>query len=168
MCISVRRLARYALLCLTLLGALLLCRWAGLQSGAVSAALSDLSGEQLAEQRALLASYGWEVGEAPTCDSVTLPEAFPSSYDGYLAVQAECGFHLEDYAGQTLLRCTWQVNNYPGWPDGVYADLLTLDGAVVGGDVRSSQLDGFLQSLRYPVTSAASPPDAQSDGYRSS
>lgn len=151
-----------------LTGALLFCRWAGLRGGAIPADLPALSEAQLSEQRALLASYGWEAEGLPTCDSVTLPEKFPESYDAYLAVQAECGFRLEEYAGKTLLRCTWTVRNYPGWPDGVYADLLTLDGVVVGGDIRSSQLDGFLQSLRYPVTSPGALPDAQSDDYRSS
>lgn len=150
MCVSVRPPVRRLLLCITLLGALCLCWWAGSLSTPASGAAPSLSEAALQNQRALLSDYGWEVAPSPTCEWVTLPDPFPPSYEEYLRLQSACGFSLGDHAGETVLRCTYPVLNYPGWDNGVYADLLVLEGTVIGGDIRSAQLDGFLQSLHYP------------------
>lgn len=147
MCASIRLPIRRLLLCLALLGALYLCWWAGARNTPAS---SVLNGAALQNQLTLLSAYGWEVDPEPTCETITLPEEFPPGYDSYLALQAECGYDLAPYAGATVSRYTYPVRNYPGWESGIYADLLVLDGTVIGGDIRSSQLDGFMQSLWYP------------------
>lgn len=136
-----------------LLAALALCRYGGIQNHAATANanLAYPTLTELEAQRTLLASYGWEVSATPTCEQVTLPDQFTEEYDSYLRIQAECGFSLQDYAGKTVQRCTYQILNYPGEEPYVYADLLVLDGEVIGGDVRSSQMDGFMQSLLFPA-----------------
>ena len=47
----------------------------------------------------------------------------------------------------TLVRCTYRIANYPAGSDTIYADLLLWQEQVIGGDLRSASLDGFLTSL---------------------
>ena len=68
----------------------------------------------------------------------------------YLDLQLEAGLDLSDDLGSTVTRYTFEILNYPTGEQGVLADLLVRDGAVVGGDVRTSGLDGFLHSLNRP------------------
>lgn len=152
MVFSVRQAARSTIACAAVILALLLCWWAGTIASTEAAAQPTLPTlAEIEAQRAFLEGYGWEVGQQPTCDYVSLPAAFTSEYDEYLALQARCGFTLTDYAGETVLRCTYEVLNYPGAAQYVYADLLTCDGEIIGGDIRSSALDGFMHSLYYPT-----------------
>lgn len=142
---------RKLLFCVALVAALFLCWWAGqLNTTASSVTANFPTLAELESQRSLLSGYGWEVSQQPTCDQIALPEEFSQEYDSYLALQTECGFPLSEYAGKTVLRCTYEVLNYPGAEQHVYADLLVSDGQVIGGDIRSSQLDGFMHSLRFP------------------
>ncbi len=152
MVFSIRQAGRRALACADVLLALLLCWRAGALAPTDAAAQPALpSLTEVEAQRAFLEGYGWKVGQQPTCDYVSLPAVFTGEYDEYLALQERCGFTLTDYAGATVLRCTYEVLNYPGAAQYVYADLLTSDGAIIGGDIRSSALDGFMHSLYYPT-----------------
>ena len=70
--------------------------------------------------------------------------------EGYLALQREAGFDLSDDMGQTVTRYTFAVTNYPTGETGILADLLVRNGEVVGGDIRSTALNGFLHGLVQP------------------
>lgn len=96
-----------------------------------------------------LQGFGWEVTAAPTAS-----EVFALSGDlspSYLAIQQEAGFDLSDDMGWMVTRYTFQVLNYPTGESGILADVLVRDGAVVGGDIRTSDLDGFMHSLVMPA-----------------
>lgn len=97
-----------------------------------------------------LSSFGWKTSGLVSQDQVTLPETFGSSYADFLALQKEAGFHLAPYAGKTVTRYTYEIKNYPVGSDIVYADLMVYNHVIIGGDVRSSSLDGFMSSLVYP------------------
>lgn len=121
----------------------------------ISGRLTDAAPVSAAGQEAqlvqYLAAYGWEVdSSSAVTEEVTLPETFGAAYDSYLACQHACGFALENYAGKTVLRWTCPVTNYPTGEGAVYADLLLLEGEVIGGDIRCAELAGFLQSLAFP------------------
>lgn len=126
---------------------LVLCTISGRLTDAAPASASG----QDAELVQYLASYGWEVDSSgAVVEEVTLPETFDASYDSYLACQHACGFAPEDYAGKTVLRWTYPVTNYPTGEGAVYADLLLLEGEIIGGDIRCAELAGFIQSLTFP------------------
>ena len=72
------------------------------------------------------------------------------SYQDYLALQSQQGFDLEKYAGKRVKRYTYEVLNYPTGETGVQANLLIRKNTVVGGEVLSPQLDGFLHGLAQP------------------
>lgn len=98
-----------------------------------------------------LSAYGWQVSEEPIAtQELLIPEEMDESYAEYLALQAEQGFNLEKYAGKRVKRYTYEVFNYPSGETGVQANLLIHKNTVVGGEVLSPRLDGFLHGLAMP------------------
>ena len=98
-----------------------------------------------------LNSYGWEVVEEPLAtQELLIPAEMDASYDEYLALQAEQGFDLAKYAGKRAKRYTYEITNYPSGEAGVQANLLIYKNTVIGGEVLSPQLDGFLHGLSKP------------------
>lgn len=105
---------------------------------------------------AYLQALGWQVGKEPAAvEDVLIPKTFDASYDEYLALQADMGFSLPDYAGKTVKRYTYAVENYPGLRENIWVSLLVHKRTVIGGEVFCSQGDGFTQSLRYPIQQSA-------------
>ena len=100
---------------------------------------------------AYLEHYGWQVGAEPAAtEELLIPEEFDDSYAEYLALQSNQGFDLEKYAGKRVKRYTYEILNYPTGESGVIANLLIYKNTVVGGEVLSPQLDGFLHGLNMP------------------
>ena len=79
-----------------------------------------------------------------------IPQEFDETYEQYNQLQKEQGFDLERFKGQRVKVYTYQILNYPDHPDNILAHLLICDWKVVGGDVCSTQLDGFMQGLDQP------------------
>ncbi len=98
-----------------------------------------------------LEGFGWEVAPTPvSTEDFTLDAQLSQDY---LALQQEAGFDLSDDLGCVVTRYTFEILNYPTGEQGVLADLLVRDGVIVGGDVRTSGLEGFLHSLNRPTES---------------
>ena len=96
------------------------------------------------------AGLGWEVDpESESERDVVIPETFDEIFESYNALQKKAGFDLEDYKGKTVKKYTYQILNYPSAEkdDIIKADLLVLDGKVIGGDIYSPRLDGFIIGL---------------------
>ena len=98
-----------------------------------------------------LSAYGWQVSPQPLASQeLLIPEEMDESYDEYLALQTEQGFDLAKYAGKQVKRYTYEITNYPSGEQGVQANLLLYKNTVIGGEVLSPQLDGFLHGLAMP------------------
>ena len=103
---------------------------------------------------AYLEGYGWQVLEEPLAtEELLIPEEMDESYDDYLALQASQGFDLEQYAGRRVKRYTYEITNYPTGEAGVQANLMLYRNTVIGGEVLSPQMDGFLHGLSMPAGS---------------
>lgn len=104
-----------------------------------------------ADRIAYLGEHGWQVKEEPLAtQELIIPKEFDESYIDYLTLQSEQGFDLETYAGKRVKRYTYEITNYPTGEQGVQANLLICKNTVVGGEVLSPQLDGFLHGLTMP------------------
>ena len=79
-----------------------------------------------------------------------IPEEFDQTYEDYLALQESQGFDLTQYRGERVKRYTYEILNYPTGEAGVQADLLLYRNTVIGGDVLSAEIDGFIQGLAMP------------------
>lgn len=101
---------------------------------------------------AYLEQYGWQVEPQPLAvEELQIPEEFDESYTKYLALQESQGFDLTQYRGKRVKRYTYEITNYPTGEVGVQASLLIYKNQVVGGDVLSAQLNGFLHGLEMPT-----------------
>ena len=94
---------------------------------------------------AYLARYGWEV-ETPALSEakVVIPRTFSAVFEEYNALQKEQGFDLSRYCGTEVTMYSYRVTNEIYNGDEVLAVLYIQNGEVVGGDVHSTALDGFM------------------------
>ncbi len=100
---------------------------------------------------AYLASYGWEVDpDAVAVEELLVPKEFDDTYTQYLSLQSEQGFDLTKYAGKRIKRYAYEITNYPTGESGVQAGLLIYKNKVIGGEVLSSELGGFIHGLDRP------------------
>ncbi|MCL2036395.1 MAG: DUF4830 domain-containing protein [Oscillospiraceae bacterium] len=94
-----------------------------------------------------LAGFGWEVSTAPiSVRTVQIPQEFSPAYEEYNTLQKSQGFDLSPHRTKSVIIYTFRVLNHPS-PDDVFANVMTLDGVVIAGDVVSYALDGFLTGL---------------------
>ncbi len=104
-----------------------------------------------AEERiSFLSQFGWEIDEEPVeVSEVIIPSEFDETYTQYNEIQIAQGFDLSTYAGMRVKRWTYSVKNYKGYENQscIRANILVYDGLVVGGDVCSIELDGFMHGF---------------------
>ncbi len=119
---------------------------------AVSTAPASPKGVKTNEDRvAYLESYGWQVSpDSIAVEELLIPQEFDETYNQYLALQSGQGFDLTKYQGKRVKRYTYEVTNYPTGETGIQAGLLIYKNTVVGGEVLSSQLGGFIHGLAMP------------------
>ena len=107
-----------------------------------------------------ISQFGWEIDTDPIeVEEVIIPTEFTDVYENYNKIQKEQKLDLEKYKGMRVKRWTYAVKNYPGYEnkDGVVrANLLVYEGRVIGGDVCSVELDGFMQGFEKQTQSAPS------------
>ena len=117
-----------------------------------AASLPDPKGVRTNRDRVeYLAQYGWQVSDQPSeIHELLIPEKLGESYQDYLSLQASQGFDLNKYAGKQVRRYTYEVLNYPTGEQGVSANLLMYRHTVVGGEILSPSLNGFLHGLTMP------------------
>ena len=106
-----------------------------------------------------LNGFGWEVTTSPTESSqVRIPEKASEIFDRYNALQKSQGYDLSRYAGQTVMRYVYKVNNYPGATEPVYATLLISKNQVIGGDVTNTAAKGVIQGFKMPAATQQTEP----------
>lgn len=105
-----------------------------------------------ADQRLeFLAQFGWEVEAEPLeIREIVIPEKFDEVYTRYNALQKEQGMDLLPYAGKTCKQWIYKVLNYPISGEEVRAVMLVYEGQVIGGDISSVALDGFMVTFQGP------------------
>ena len=95
-----------------------------------------------------LADKGWEVTTSPVeSGQVRIPKEPTPVYQRYNDLQKSQGFDLTKYAGKTVMRYVYQVNNFPGATEPVYATLLVYKNQIIGGDITNTASKGAVQGL---------------------
>ena len=77
-----------------------------------------------------------------------IPRTFTSVFEEYNELQKSQGFDLSRYCGMELEMYSYRVTNAEYAGDEVLAVLYVKDGTVVGGDVHSTALDGFMVGIK--------------------
>ncbi len=103
------------------------------------------------ERLDFITQFGWVVDKSAeeVCE-VLIPAEFDDVYTNYNNIQLAQGLDLEPYAGVRVKRWTYIVRNYPGYDDTDYIriNLLVHNGEVIGGDVCSVELQGFMHGFK--------------------
>ena len=99
-----------------------------------------------------LTDLGWDVTTSPTETSrVKIPAESGEVFDRYNALQKSQGYDLSKFAGKTVMRYVYKINNYPGATEPVYATLLIHKNQVIGGDITNTAAKGRIHGLKMPV-----------------
>lgn len=100
-----------------------------------------------------LSGFGWEVTNSPVESSqVRIPEETSEVFERYNSLQKSQGYDLSAYEGQTVMRYVYQVNNYPGATEPVYATVLISKNQVIGGDITDTAAKGVIRGFKMPST----------------
>jgi hypothetical protein len=94
-----------------------------------------------------LKQFGWAANPEPVeTVEIIIPKEFDAIYKKYNDVQKAQSLNLEKYRNKPVRRYTYEIE-YPGYNGTVYANLLIHNEKVVGGDICSAELDGFMHGF---------------------
>ena len=114
---------------------------------------------------AFLKNFGWKVAASPTESSqVKIPSEPSEVFDRYNALQKSQGYDLSAFAGKTVMRYVYKVNNYPGATEPVYATLLVYKNQIIGGDVTDTAARGVVRGFKMPKQDAVLPSATEPTG----
>jgi len=98
---------------------------------------------------AFLKDFGWDVSTSPVeSGQVRIPEESSQVFSRYNALQKSQGYDLSAFAGKTVMRYVYRVNNYPGATEPVYATLLVYKDQIIGGDITDSSAKGAVRGFQ--------------------
>lgn len=96
---------------------------------------------------AFLSKFGWEVDPNPIeIFELIIPFEFNDTYTNYNDMQKQQGFDLSKYKGKCCKRFVYSIKNYPN-SNKVRANILTFDGKIIGGDISSVEINGFMHGF---------------------
>lgn len=94
---------------------------------------------------AYLRELGWKTPDIPE-ESAVVTVSNDEVNKSYIKMQKEYGFDLEKYVGKEVKRYTFRIKNYP-YNGNVYANILMYKGKIIGGDIMTRELNGFMKGL---------------------
>lgn len=96
-----------------------------------------------------LMKLGWECDlGSSSVQETTIPEQFDETFIGYNAIQLKQGCDLTKYAGKDVVIFTVPLTNYSNSAENVLATLIIYRNTVIGGDIHSAEMDGFMHTLQ--------------------
>lgn len=102
------------------------------------------------ERMKFVSQFGWQVDEEPVqVKEIIIPTEADEVYTAYNDIQRSQGFDLTEFAGERAKCWTYTVKNYEGYENQecIQINILVYDGKVIGGDVCSVELDGFMHGF---------------------
>ena len=95
-----------------------------------------------------LKQFNWEVSPEPVeIAEIIIPKEFDAIYKKYNEVQKAQSLNLEKYKNKPVKRYTYEIPEYPGYNGKVYANLLVYKEKVIGGDICSAEINGFMHGF---------------------
>lgn len=147
------KLGRFIVIIIALIITLIPILWHFLSDESELAVLA--SGKTSVNRIEFLKSFGWEISSNVSEESVTIPLEFGKIYEDYNNLQRSQGYDLRDFKGKTVTKYTYEVINYPysgdnDLPINVVANILVYENKIIGGDICSMELAGFLHGFKLP------------------
>ena len=96
-----------------------------------------------------LSQFGWTVKpEAVETVETKIPTNFDNVFTTYNEIQKRQNLDLSNYKGKNIVRYTYEITNYPDYNGKVYANLIIYKNRVIGGDVCSADVNGFIHGFK--------------------
>ena len=109
----------------------------------------ELTAKTRAQRVAFLEQFGWQVDKSTeTVKNTVIPSEFDNVYTSYNNIQITQGFDLQNHKGKSAKLYNLKINNYPQNSENVFATLLVIDGKIIGGDIHSTELNGFMHGFK--------------------
>lgn len=125
--------------------------YAPVSTKAVAAATEKYNYEKIKtvdDVRNFLAQFGWEVEAMPAEEvKIKIPAEFDKVMNSYNELQRNQGLDLSKYRGKEVTRYTFKVTNYEGYKGTVMANVIVYKNRVIGGDLCSSDVTGFIHGF---------------------
>ena len=146
-----RTLKFFGVICLCLVATILAITFVPGYIEASAAPSSEINYSKIKNNEdrfAFLKQFGWECSaDAIESEEVTIPSQFDKIFGGYNEIQKRQGLDLTKYKGKTMMRYTYEITNYPNYEGKVMANILVYRGRVVGGDICSADMNGFIHGF---------------------
>ena len=116
----------------------------------ISTAAGGISGKNDYERIAFIESFGWDAGNVPVeIEEIRIPVEFAEASEQYNALQRAQGFDLRKYRAHIAKKYTYEIRNSDGSSPAVpiCANLIIIDGNIVGADISSMQAGGLVTVL---------------------
>ena len=110
----------------------------------------DFSADSDESRMNFISQAGYTVAPEPlSVNEIVIPQEFDETYTQYNLLQTESGFDLKKYSGCTVKKWTYKVTDYPGYEnsEAIQLTLLVYKGKIIGGDICSTEIDGFMLPL---------------------
>lgn len=112
-----------------------------------------IRGETLTGRANYAKSLGYSISaDSESVRNIVIPAVFGNVYENYNTLQKECGFDLSLYKGEDAVQYTYKVTGYTDDSgnalDNIIMNIIVCDGKVIGGDICSAELDGFMTGLK--------------------
>lgn len=103
-----------------------------------------------------LEQFGWQVENEPEEEvTVKIPRTFDNVLTSYNNIQLHQGLDLTKYSGKEVSRYTYKVTNYPDYSGDVKANIIVYRNRVIGGDICSADVDGFIKDFSFPASASS-------------
>ena len=92
--------------------------------------------------------FGWDVDpQALNEQEVQIPKDFDKIFSAYNEIQRRQGLDLSSFKKKSVMRYTYAIKNYPNYEGEVYINILVYRNTVIGGDVCSADVNGFVHGF---------------------
>lgn len=102
-----------------------------------------------AQRLEFINNAGYEVlSNEPEAKQIIIPEAFSDVYKNYNKLQQSAGYDLSYYKGCDAVIYTYSIKTPDGYDGDCVFNMIVYNDRVVGGDVSSSALGGFMLPIK--------------------
>ncbi len=109
---------------------------------------SGIKLESAQDRAEYIGSLGYSIDGGETAQNVLIPEQFDAVYNNYNNLQKSAGMNLEKYRGKTAVMYTYTLKGYKSHEGTVYLHLLVYNDRLIGGDICSAEINGFMDPLK--------------------
>lgn len=135
------------ILCVVILIAVLLTAILWPFGKASAQTYSPAVGRDDKERITFLTDLGYQVdSKTPEVKEVLIPDEFDDVFMKYNQIQKDAGMDLQPYHGKRVKCWTYRIVNIPDQGE-VLANLYVYKDKIIGGDISSTALNGFMHGL---------------------